>query len=231
MSYQNLRNKARSRFRETQVYLNYLTALEPNDPTIPIDLELKIMKGLFYVQLYSAFEKTVNELIETTLSHIGSNGIQNKHYVIPFNSISLVDKLKSFKDSGYKNFFSKAAEIFEELSSSAVLPINETIFSDPLGNVWAKTIEGVVRAFGINSFVIETRTSATINELVDRRNAVAHGRERASLVGERFRTDALRTKMTTISDFSYELIDLFENYYTDKKFLRSHAKKHYTITL
>lgn len=229
MSFQIVRNGARSRFAETQVFLNHLTAIEPNDPTIPDSLEFKIMKGLFHVQLYSALEKTVNEIIENTLTYIGATGVKNIHYAIPFNTISLVDKLKSFKDCGYNNFFNKAIEIFEELSSQNVSTINESTFSNNLQNVWTKTIDEVIKAFGIKGFIIDPRTRTTIDELVEKRNAVAHGRESAAVVGERFRTDVLRAKSQLINDFAFQLIDLFDDYYSNKNFLKGNAKKHYAV--
>jgi hypothetical protein len=231
MSFITIRNKARNRFGETQVYLNYLTSLEPSDLTCPISLELKIMKGLFQVHLYAALEKTINELIETTLLYIGSNSIQNNHFSIPFNTISLIDRLKSFRDCGHKNFLEKSMEIFSEMTSTKIASINETIFANYLQNVWTSTIEEVMKSFGITGFEIDPRVRATINELVEKRNAVAHGRESATAVGERFRTDMLRIKMNTITDFSYKLIDSFELYYSNKTFLKNHAKKHYTITI
>jgi hypothetical protein len=228
MSFVIVRNNTRARFSENQIYLNYITSLEPKKITDPIPLELKIMKGLFQVHLYASLEKTLNELIENTLAHIGSNGIKNIHYSIPFNTISLVDRLKSFKNCAYGNFFNKSIEIFAEMTSSNVLTINETAFANNLQNVWTKTIEEIIKAFGIKGFIIPQNVKTTIDELVDKRNAVAHGRESASQIGERFRADVLRLKMETIAVFSNDLIDLFENYYSNKEFLKGSAKRHYT---
>ncbi len=231
MSYAIIKNRARARFSENLTYLNHLTAIEPNDPTIPASLELKIMKGLFYVHLYSSLEKTINDLLENTIIYINSENIKNKHYNIPFNTISLLDKLRSFKDCGYKNFFLKAIEIFEELSGENIPVLNETAFSNRLQNVWTKTIIEMLQAFGINNYTIDPRTRTTIDEIVDKRNAVAHGRESASTIGERFRTDVLRVKTTVVTTFSYDLIDTFESYHTSKKYLKPQARRFYVATL
>lgn len=231
MSFTIIRHNARSRFNETRIYLNYLATLEPSDPTVTLSLELKIMKGLFQVHLYAALEKTINELIENTLTYINSNNIKYNHYSTPFNTISLIDKLKSFKDCGYRNFFEKTIDIFSEMTSSNISVINESAFSNHLQNVWTNTIEEVIKSFGINNFTITPRVRATINELVEKRNSVAHGRENASVVGERFRTSTLRTKMGIITTFAYDLIDIFEDYYSNKKFLKNHFKRNYTLII
>jgi hypothetical protein len=230
MSYTIIRNNARVRFNENLTYLNFLTAEEPNDPTIPPSLELKIMKGLFYVHLYSSLEKTLNDLIEQTLTLINSKNVKNKHYNLSFNTISLLNKLQSFKECGYRNFFSKAIEIFEALNSEQIPTLNETVFSNSLQNVWTSTIIEILQAFGINNFMVQPRIRTTIDEIVDKRNAVAHGRESASVIGERFRTDVLRTKMTVIMNFSYDLIDTFENYHDNSRYLKPQAKRIYSTT-
>lgn len=227
MSFINVKNNTRARFTENQIFLNYITSLEPRVITDIVPAEVNMMKGLFYVHLYSSLEKSVNELIENTLVHISSKSVQYNHFNLPFHSISLVDKLRSFKASGYNNFFSKAFEIFNEVSSTNVCTINESLFVNNLQNVWTKTIEEICNSFGIKTFSVEPRIRAAIDEVVEKRNAVAHGRESAKIVGERFRTDNIRLKMDIIIDFCNYLIDLFETYYARKDFLKPTAKKHY----
>lgn len=229
MSFSNIRNNTRTRFSEVQTYLNHLSSLEPVNVTETVPLEFNIMKGLFHVHLYAALEKAVNELIEHTLIHIKAQRVKQNHYSIPFNTISLVDKLKSFKACGYRSFFEKAIDIFSEMTSSNVQSLNEAVFANQLQNVWTATIIEVTKAFGITNFKIEPRVKATIDELVEKRNAVAHGRESAVAVGERFRIDVIRVKMDIIINFTYQLIDVFEDYYTTKKFIKGHCKRLYTI--
>lgn len=227
MSFINVKNNTRSRFNENQLLLNYITSLEPANVTDLVPLEVNVMKGLFYVHLYSSLEKSVNELIENTLIHINSKSVQYKHFNNPFYSISLSNKLKSFKDSGYGNFFNRAYDIFNELSSPNICSVQETTFSNNLQNVWVKTIKEICNSFGITSFSIPARTSATIDEIVDKRNAVAHGRESAKTIGERFRTNDIRRKMEITVEFCNYLIDLFEDYYIRKNYLKPAAKKYY----
>jgi len=228
MSFVTVRDNTRGRFVENQIFLNYITSLETREVKAIIPIEVNMMKGLFYVHLYSSLEKSITELVETTLIHISSKSVQFNHFNLPFHSISLVDKLKSFKGSGYNNFFTKSHEIFNELSSKNTCTLNESIFASNLQNIWTKTVEEICKSFGIKTFVVTPRTKATIDEIVEKRNAVAHGRESAKVVGERFRTDILRSKMDILIEFSNYLIDLFEKYYAQKDYLKPIAKKYYT---
>jgi hypothetical protein len=227
MSFVEIKSKARNRFNETQIYLNHIISLEPQNPTDQPSIELKILRGLFQVQLYASLEKTINDIVEYSLSNIASRRIKNSHFNISFNTVSLSDKLKLLKDSGYSSFFPKAIELFLEISNPTVHPINEALFAKSLQNIWAKTIEETIGAFGIKGYNIGVIERSTINELVEKRNAVAHGRESASTIGERQRADVLRRKMDIIVIFTYEIIDLFENYCTNKGFLKPYAKKYY----
>lgn len=227
MNFITVTNNARNRFGENLQYLNFITSQEPTNPRDVVTLEVNIMKGLFYVHLYASFEKTVNELTQHTINLIDSKAIKVKHYNESFNTIALVDKLKSFKSCGHKSFFVKAHEVMYEISTPNVYALSDTTFSNSLQNVWFGTIEEISKCFGINEIPSSPRTRATINELVDRRNAVAHGRENAFDVGSRFRSDILRDKMNEVIDFTHNLIALYENYYNKKNFIKTGAKRLY----
>lgn len=227
MSFTSVINNAGSRFNENLQYLNFITSQEPNNPRDSVPIEVNTMKGLFYVHLYASFEKSINELTENTINLIGSKSIKVKHYNESFNTIALVDKLKAFKNCGHKNFFTKAHELMFEMSTFNIHSLNDTTFSNSLQNVWFETIEEIAKCFGISEVPITPRIRTTINELVERRNAVAHGRENASDVGSRFRTDVLRIKMNEIINFTYSLISLYENHYNRKNYIKTGAKRLY----
>jgi len=228
MSFASIKNNNRNRLNENLQFLNYISSLEPSNPRDIIPLEVNIMKGLFYVHMYSSLERTINELIEHTIVLINTRSISKKHFNHSFNTISLFDKLQSFKSCGHKNFFSKAYDIFCEINNRDSGHINETMFSNSLQNVWFKTIEETNLCFGVKGLNISPRIKTTINEIVEKRNAVAHGRESAVNVGIRFRCIDIRTKFIDISNFSYDLIDLYENYFNSKDYLKPAAKRLYS---
>lgn len=227
MSFILVRSNTRNRLNENLQFLNYISAHEPTNPRDSVMLEVNIMKGLFYVHLYSSLERTINELIEYTIVLINAKSIKVKHYNSSFSTIVLFDKLQSFKQSGHKNFFAKAHEIFIETNSPNSTNLNETIFSSNLQNVWYKTIEEISLCFGIDSLNTSPRVRATINEIVDKRNAVAHGRENAADVGGRFRSSEIRIKYDEISNFAYQLIDLYDDYFNHKNYLKPSARRLY----
>ncbi|WP_294297439.1 MAE_28990/MAE_18760 family HEPN-like nuclease [uncultured Chryseobacterium sp.] len=227
MSFTSIRHNARNMLNENLQFLNYISSLEPKDPRHSVPLEVNIMKGLFYVHLYSSLEKSINELVQHTIVLINTKSIKIKHYNNVFNSVVLFDKLKAFKDSSYKNFFTKAYDLFVETTNPSSITMNETIFANTLQNVWFETIREVTLCFGVKNLDTSPRTKATINEIVDKRNAVAHGRENAADIGSRYRSSVIRIKFTEISNFIYELIDIYDLYFSKKDYLRTSTKRLY----
>lgn len=228
MAFDSVRNRVRSRFNEVQLYLNYLTSLEPDEINEPHGLELKIQRGLFYVHLYAALEKSINDVVETTLILISSKSVKGVHYSQQFSSVAFYDKLKSFKDSSYTKFLIKSSDIFEEARSSRVTKINDSAFSSILQNVWSRTLEEIYICFGMKNLNVTAQERATIDEIVDKRNAVAHGRESAAVVGERHRCNILREKHNILSEVVIRIVDDMEYFYLSKSYIKPSAKKNYS---
>lgn len=216
MPFSIVRSNIRERFGEVFVYLAFI---ESNEESSASSIEVKILRGLFYVHLYSALEKAVNETIEQTILLVKQDGVKNKHYKNIFNVISLNSKMQAFKQCRNKSYFSKSADVFEGLGSEESYELNDTVFSENLQNIWYKTIQETIRSFGAAPISVEPRVRLTIDELVEKRNAVAHGRETPVSVGERHRVEVLRTKAQEIQLVVEQFISTFEGYIRNKKYI------------
>lgn len=215
---------SRERFSEVIINLSYIESIEPVGEAPP---HVKILRGLYYVHLYSALERVVNETIEQTILLIKNENIKNKHYMTVFNVISLNSKMQGFKSCGYKDYFDKSSEVFEAVDSGDSFEISNTIFSQNLQNVWFKTIEETIKSFGAKPIEVEPRVRFTVDEIADKRNAVAHGRETPIVVGERYRCSVLRSKTQEIQMLADLFIATFEDYIQEYDFLREEHKDEY----
>jgi hypothetical protein len=216
MPFRIIRSNSRERFSEVLVNLAFIESIESDAEA---SKEVRILRGLFYVHLYSALENVVNETIEQTILLVKSERVKNKHYENSFNVISLNSKMQGFKNCSNKNYFSKSAEVFESLGSDDNFDLNNTLFSDNLQNIWYKTLQETIRSFGATPITVDLRIKLTIDEVVEKRNAVAHGRETPLSVGERHRTDALRAKTQDIQLVVEEFLGTFEDYVLSKKYI------------
>ncbi|MFJ4055994.1 MAE_28990/MAE_18760 family HEPN-like nuclease [Pseudomonas sp. NPDC089743] len=226
MSYEGVKQLSRERLTEVQQLLNHIASLEPDDATTPHPAEVKILRGFFYVHLYAALEKSVNEAVQLTLRLIASHNAPANHYELGFGSITSRGKLQAFKSCSYKSYHNNAVAIFSTLESSDKANIDETQFSDSLMNVWTNSILEVFHSFGITT-TIDPRTRATIDELVENRNKVAHGRESALTVGERHRSNILRDKFTITTGMIDLVISNLELFYTTRSFIKTQERNSY----
>ena len=211
----------RDHFNEVLLNLNFISSLEPKEPTIPHSLEVKVLRGLFWVHLYSAFEGTIRSLFQNSLIKIKGLNPKYCHLILSFSPIALSKPLQSFLDSGRKSLFSKSSNLFSIMESNQDADFDESLFSVFLSNVWTNSINAVLKSFGADSFVISPIQRTLIDEIVEKRNAVAHGRERAVDVGERFSCSELRGKLIQIQSFTDSLIHFMESYIDDLKFIKN----------
>ncbi|ELN3181473.1 hypothetical protein QZC48_001405 [Vibrio cholerae] len=221
-----VRNSSRTRFNEVFQNLNFIESIEPEGES---PIHVKIQRGLYYVHLYSALEKVINETVERVLIIIESQNIPNYKYQTNFNVIALNNKMMAFKNCGSKEYFNKSIDIFGCVESTDVFPINNTVLSGTLQNVWFKTIQTTLKSFCIDDFSVPQRAIYTIDEVVDKRNAVAHGRQSPLEVGESFRCKLLRVKTTDVQFVSDEFINTFDRYLRNLLYIKPEYRAEYRI--
>ncbi len=226
MSFSITRTVTAERFNEVLIYLNHITSLEP-EPAKEVNLDLKIMKGLFFVHLYGALEKATTDTFQYLLLDIKTLEPRNSDVILPFNVVSMARQWKSIKDRSQKGAFLQMKSFFSDIELNQFHGIDETLFASLCMNIWAKTIDEILAALGISDFILTTSERASIDELVDKRNAVAHGRESARVVGEKFRCDELRKRLNEIQNFINKLIDRLETYLNQREFLKPNAQSQY----
>ncbi|MDP1784407.1 MAG: MAE_28990/MAE_18760 family HEPN-like nuclease, partial [Sulfuricurvum sp.] len=192
---------------------------------------IKVLRGMYYVHLYAAMERVVNETVEQAILLIKDQAVLNKHYKTEFNAVSLYSRMLGFKAAGYKDFFSKSVEVFGSVDAEEAFDLNNTMFSSNLQNVWHETIQQTLKCFGISKLCLESRVRFTVDEIVDKRNAVAHGRESPITVGERHRCDVLRQKTQEIQGVVDLFVDAFETHITNKLYIKDHYRPNYSNAL
>ncbi len=225
MPFSIVKRNSRERFSEVLINLSHIESIEPKEVTEEAPAYVKIQRGLYYVHLYSAFEKTVNEVVEQAILIIKSKDVKNKHFETTFNVISLNSKMQSFKSCGYKEYFNKSIDVFKSIGSDETFEISNTIFSQNLQNVWFETIQQLLDSFGISR--IDPRFKPIVKEVVENRNAVAHGRETPIVVGERHRANVLRKRTEDIQLVIDIFIDSFETYISDLAYIRQDYRADY----
>lgn len=204
MSFENAQIEIRDRFAEANSLLLFLRENGPA-PLQPASDNIKSLKGLWIVSIYSAVERAVNATIEAALEVISSHNNKSIDCIASLHSIFHFSEVKSVNECGKGKIFDKSVSLFQATHSEAVIKITDNPLAESLQNVDAKTMSWALNLFGIYEFTVAPTSIGRVNTLRERRNAVAHGRESASEVGERYSFDEL----TNIYNAADEVVTAF----------------------
>jgi len=185
MSFENAQIEIRDRFSEAN---SLLVFLHENGPSAlqPTSNNIKSLKGLWLVSIYSAVERSVNATIESALEVISSHENRSIDCIPSLHSILHYSGVKSVNECGKNKIFDNSKSLFESVLSQSVIKITDNPLAESLQNVDAKSMTWLLGLFGAPNFSISSASTGRVNSLRERRNAVAHGRESAAEVGERY---------------------------------------------
>ncbi|AZL49642.1 hypothetical protein CWR52_23325 [Enterobacter sp. SGAir0187] len=190
MSFENAQIEVRDRFAEANSLLIFLRENGP-EPLQPTSDNIKSLKGLWIVSIYSAVERSVNAIIEAAIEVISGHNNRSIDCIASLHSIFHFSEIKSINECGKNKIFDKSISLFQATLSETVLRITDNPLAESLQNVDAKTMAWVLGLFGAPGFNISPASIGRVNALRERRNAVAHGRESAAEVGERYSLEEL----------------------------------------
>lgn len=222
MSFENAQIEIRERFSESNSLLAYLRANGPA-PLQPASENIKSLKGLWLVSIYSAVERSVNSVMEAALEVISNHNNKSIDCIPSIHSIFHFSGITSIRGCGRNKVFDKSISLFEATHSDAVMKVKDNPLVESLQNVDANTVSWILGLFGAPNISVPAPSIARVNALRERRNAVAHGRESASEVGERYTIQELEN----IYNASDEIITAFylnlNDYCTNQHYLKKQS--------
>lgn len=207
-----------ARFVEVSLYLRLIDKLSSNPPVFT--RELAPAKGLFFVHLYGTYEYTVNSAVQEVLRHINRRNIKIADCHPTFLSLALDPECRSLAGVGPDKTWDRRRTLFRRAKSSEEVTVAETLMPASGGNPSYEHLCSIWETFCIRDPVVPRRELiGRIKELVESRNAIAHGREPAGAVGGRFTTSELHTRHTDISEVCSHVVQSFENYLDNRHYM------------
>lgn len=198
MSFADAEADMRERLTEALALLNHLRSIAPKDLT-PLDDLQKAQRGLWLVSLYAAFERGANAVVEAALLEVSSHGTKSIECTPAIHSILHFPRIQSVKDCGHSKIMDSSIKLFDASLGNDPVFVTDNPLADYLTNVDGSTLTWVCTLFGTSIYLVEGANRGRLSTLRERRNAVAHGREAASKVGERYDLEEM-TKL-------YEAVD------------------------
>jgi hypothetical protein len=183
-----------ARFLEARNLLSFIKSLE-STATPPVDSGyVKSMRGLFYVHLYGAFERSVNDSVSAFIRATVDLNVNIQHITLHFLPVALDARFKSLQNTQGTGNWKKRLEFVGAMMATSTCSINDALFSEHLQNAWPQTLIAVATYLGIGTPTFDASDVLAVDEVVDKRNAVAHGRASPAEIGARTQSGTLENR-------------------------------------
>jgi hypothetical protein len=190
-----------------------------------------VLRGLFVVQLYGVLEYAMTLSVQVLLQEITRLGVPFMHFEQHLFTVALDSEFRSIVDSGWNSKFAKRKNLLQKQVSGSPCTMNDTVFHDQLQNIWFGTLKNVFECLCIPAEPVpERRIKGYIDEIVDARNEVAHGRSSATMVGRTKSSAELEERMNAIAHLIDYIIMSFDSYLTNREFVRPSNRNLYQRT-
>ena len=103
------------------------------------------------------------------------------------------------------------------------MKVKDNPLAESLQNVDATTISWILGLFGAPNIAVSAPSIGRVNALRERRNAVAHGRESASEVGERYTIQELENIYNAADEIITAFFLSLSDYCTKQHYLKNHS--------
>lgn len=218
MNFDDVTAEARERFVEAGLIINHLAEQEAEEDAKK-SVAFMALKGHALVSIYGAVERGVNSTVEAALDTITGQGVASSRCSPNVLSIFHYPQIQSVRSCGAENTIEKASDLLFQVKANEPMLRRVNPFSDRLKNVDGSSMIFVAQRFGVAGYEIELGVLGRLNNLRERRNAVAHGREAASEVGSRFKVTDLRSMLNKADGEIFRFIEVMRRHCEGKAFL------------
>jgi len=199
-----------------QVTLRYVGGVEA-DQSAPLDV-VRALKGLAFVQLYAIYEYAVVQSVIAANRTVSSHKIAHsalRHSLLP---LALDSECKSLADCGPSREWDVRRGLMAGSRASDPAAITDTLFPSDGSHFRRRQLNTIWELFGLDSSIVpEPRLLGRIDELVEKRNSVAHGRESAESVGARFSLSDLEARLVDIATVCRHVIESLDSHVSEPR--------------
>jgi hypothetical protein len=203
------RAEAAARLLAARQFLGLVPPIEHGKPT-----EAAICKGLVFVYSYGAYEYVVRSLVRVALSRIRSEGLAPKELRREILSLALDPLMLAAAGAGRRRLWQCRVELLSGCESTTPLAaINDTAFPSDGSHYRPAQLRTIWRIFGITAPIVPSpKHLGRIEELVENRNAISHGRSTPEEVGRRYSVADLETRIDDCRDIATHLLETMQRH-------------------
>lgn len=171
--------------------------------------EASTCKGMMFVLLYGAYEYTVRSTVQAALAHVKASGLGFQRLKPGVACLALDAHWSSIRDVGRAKLWEKRHDLLREIrADSPVTTLNDLAFPSDASNYRVSQLIIIWALLDIPVPVVaEKRYMGRIEELVENRHAIAHGRVSASAVGRRYSQQEIAGRIDDVDAITAYIIE------------------------
>ena len=180
-----------------------------------------IAKGLYFVYAYGIYEETIRQVVFETINELNKINIKINECIYELYSLVFSKEYDGMYNVGNEHKWEKRWELSDKMINNIDLKIPNIMPTDGK-NIRYKQLESIAKCFGMKESILpRSEIGGYIQEMVNNRNCIAHGNKMPKEVGRSFTTHDIKDRCEYISEICNYVIMIYEEYITEKKYLRT----------
>ncbi|MDG6241531.1 MAE_28990/MAE_18760 family HEPN-like nuclease [Glaesserella parasuis] len=184
---------------------------------------LNSLKGILFVLLYGCIEYSVSESIKVTENIISLQNLPLSQVKPTLITRFLHEDFDALHNVGRKQKWQKRLDFMQKLIDDNIIVENicDNLELPTDGkNIRSQQLKAIFDTFSINTSLLTPHWGGRLKDIVDNRNAIAHGNKTASAVGRPIFITDLQNRINEVNQFCTEFITIFTNYVQNKEYKR-----------
>ncbi len=213
--FSTLKIEIEERFTAIEQFFKATRKLEKNHAVVA--------KGLLFVQAYAVYEYTVDISVRTAVDSIKAHEVKIQDIIPSLMALFLDPELRSLRDATRKEEWTNRVKLFERVFSNDKLDLSSDTVPPSDGSHYRyKHLCLIFSIFGIQRMPVRRRSHGQrIDEVVNNRNAISHGRETAEEIGRQYSPLQITTTIRQMKSVCMLLVNVLDEYcVSPSKFLR-----------
>lgn len=183
-----------------------------------------INKGLFYVYIYGIYEETIRRVVQKTIEELNNSAVNISDCTYELYDLIFSQEYDGLYNVGNEHKWEKRWIISEKLKQNPVVSIPGEVIPTDGKNIRYKQLESIAKSFGMQDAVLpRTEIGGYIQEMVNKRNFIAHGNKTPREVGREVTVRDLLHKLENISEICTYIIEEYEKYIEEQLYLKSNV--------
>lgn len=184
-----------------------------------------INKGLFYVYIYGIYEEIVRQTVQKTIEELNARSVKINECIYELYALIFSAEYDSIYGVGNEHKWEKRWDISTKMIENPIVLIPNEIIPTDGKNFRYRQLQSIAKTFGIHDDILpRPEIGGDIQEMVNNRNYIAHGNKTPKEVGREVSVSDLQRKLLHISEACTYIVDIYEKYINEQKYLRLHVE-------